>query len=99
MRQFSLGRRVAAAFIASFICVDSSAQTAPAYPAGAHPRAVRLDAAEAAPRIDGRLDDAVWQRAPVAYRTTLQVVIDDNAITFGIRAFDPTPADIRAPLA
>ena len=115
MRQFSLGRRLAAAFIASFICVDGSAQTAPAYPGGARPRAVRLDVAEAAPRIDGRLDDAVWQRAPIhdafvqflpvdrkpapaAYRTTLQVVIDDNAITFGIRAFDPAPADIRAPL-
>lgn len=36
--------------------------------------------------------------APPAYRTTLQVVIADDAITFGIRAFDPSPMDIRAPL-
>jgi hypothetical protein len=80
------------------------------------PRAVRLLQAEAALRIDGRLDDAVWQRAPVfdafvqylpqdkrpvpdGYRTTLQVVVDDTGISFGIRAFDPRPDEIRAPLA
>ena len=116
MCQISIGRPLAAALLASLICLDSVAQPTPApVIIAARPRAVRLDAAEAAPRIDGRLDDAVWQRAPVhdafvqflpvdrkpappAYRTTLQVVIADDAITFGIRAFDPSPADIRAPL-
>jgi hypothetical protein len=65
--------------------------------------------------IDGRLDDAVWSKAPrfgdfqrfrpsVAadvggYRTEVQVIIERDALVFGIRAFDPTPADIRAPLA
>jgi hypothetical protein len=80
------------------------------------PRAVRLLQAEAALRVDGRLDDAVWQRAPVfdafvqylpqdkrpvpdGYRTTVQVVVDDTGISFGIRAFDPRPDEIRAPLA
>jgi len=116
MCPISIGRPLAAALLASLICLDSAAQPTPApVIIAARPRAVRLDAAEAAPRIDGRLDEAVWQRAPVhdafvqylpvdrkpappAYRTTLQVVIADDAITFGIRAFDPSPADIRAPL-
>jgi Domain of unknown function (DUF5916) len=80
------------------------------------PRAVRLLTTEAPLRIDGRLDDAAWQRAPLfdaftqylpqdkrpvpdGYRTTVQVVVDDTGISFGIRAFDPRPEDIRAPLA
>ena len=109
----SLGRSLAAVFLVKLIFFDSAAQPAPA--TAARPRDVRLDAAAAAPRIDGRLDDALWQRGPVhdafvqyrpvdrepappAYRTTLQVVIADDAITFGIRAFDPSPMDIRAPL-
>jgi hypothetical protein len=79
------------------------------------PRAVRLLATEAPLRIDGKLDDAAWQRAPVfdgftqylpqdkrpvpdGYRTTVQVVVDDTGISFGIRAFDPRPDEIRAPL-
>ncbi len=78
--------------------------------------AVRLLPTEAPLRIDGKLDDAVWQRAPVfdtfsqylpqdkrpvptGYRTTVQVVVDDTGISFGIRAFDPRPDEIRAPLA
>jgi hypothetical protein len=80
------------------------------------PRAVRLLSTEARLRIDGKLDDAAWQRAPLfdaftqylpqdkrpvpdGYRTTVQVVVDDTGISFGIRAFDPRPAEIRAPLA
>ncbi len=115
MCEFSFGRRVAAALISTFLCLDSSAQAATPSPNATRPRAVRLDAAEVVPRIDGLLDEAVWQRAPIhdafvqylpvdkrpapaAYRTTLQLVLDDTGITFGIRAFDPAPADIRAPL-
>lgn len=36
--------------------------------------------------------------APEGYRTTLQIVAEDHALVFGIRAWDPRPADIRAPL-
>ena len=36
--------------------------------------------------------------APAEYRTTVQVVIEEHAIVFGIRAFDPRPDEIRAPL-
>ncbi|MBV8656540.1 MAG: carbohydrate binding family 9 domain-containing protein [Burkholderiales bacterium] len=64
-------------------------------------------------RLTGQLDKAVWQSggvydafwqtqpvdgkvAPV--RTTVQVRYDSRAIYFGIRAYDPDPAQIRAPL-
>jgi hypothetical protein len=36
--------------------------------------------------------------APAEYRTTVQVVVEEHAIVFGIRAFDPRPDQIRAPL-
>ncbi|NCT84219.1 MAG: carbohydrate binding family 9 domain-containing protein [Comamonadaceae bacterium] len=79
-----------------------------------HPTALRLAASDAVPVIDGRLDDAAWQRAPVyqrfaqflpadrqpaRWRTTLQVLVTDDALVFGIRAWDPEPGRIRAPLA
>ena len=74
-----------------------------------------LDAAATPMRIDGRLDEPIWQTAPVhdtfvqyrpvdgqpappAYRTTVQIVVEEHALVFGIRAFDPQPEDIRAPL-
>ncbi len=91
----------------------SAAAASAVYPEGARPRAVRLAPEEPALRIDGRLNEAVWQRAPVhdaftqylpverwpaPLRTTVQVVVDDSGITFGIRAYDPNPALIRAPL-
>ncbi|HEY8878559.1 MAG TPA: carbohydrate binding family 9 domain-containing protein [Roseateles sp.] len=78
------------------------------------PTALRLAAGEAAPVIDGRLDDPVWQRAPVyerfaqflptdkqpaRSRTTVQVLVTEDALVFGIRAWDPEPGRIRAPLA
>lgn len=74
-----------------------------------------LDATATPMRIDGRLDEPIWQTAPVhdtfmqyrpvdgqpappAYRTTVQIVVEEHALVFGIRAFDPRPEDIRAPL-
>lgn len=80
----------------------------------AHPTALRLAAGDAAPLIDGRLDDAAWLRAPVyerfaqflptdkqpaRWRTTVQVLVTADALVFGIRAWDPEPGRIRAPLA
>jgi hypothetical protein len=69
----------------------------------------------APPRIDGRLDDAAWSSAPVfdalrrfrpdvqpdagRYRTEVRVLVERGALVFGIRAFDPDPAAIRAPLS
>ncbi len=72
----------------------------------------RLAAGEAI-TLDGRLDEPVWQRAavldtffeyqpldrrPATVRTTVQVAVDGRAVYFGIRAWDPEPAAIRAPL-
>ena len=91
------------------------AQTAAPYPPGARPSAVRLGADAEPLRINGKLDEPVWQTAPVhdafvqyrpldglpapaEYRTTVQVVVEEHAIVFGIRAFDPRPDEIRAPL-
>ncbi|MFN3302631.1 MAG: DUF5916 domain-containing protein [Roseateles sp.] len=86
-----------------------------ALPAWAHnPTALRLAPADAPPQIDGRLDDAAWQRAPVherfvqflptdrqpaRWRTAVQVLVTDDALVFGIRAWDPAPERIRAPLS
>lgn len=69
---------------------------------------------EARPRIDGRLDDAVWREVPAfeafrqfrpdsrpdagAYRTRVQVLVEPNALVFAITAIDPEPQRLRAPL-
>lgn len=47
------------------IALGASAQVALPYPNEARPRAVPLAADEAPLRIDGRLQEPVWQRAPV----------------------------------
>ncbi len=81
----------------------------------AAPQAFRPEAGTAPLRIDGHLDEATWQAAPVhdafvqylpldrqpvpaGYRTTLQLVIEEHALVIGIRAWDPRPEEIRAPL-
>ena len=76
------------------------------------PKALRVE--QAAVKVDGRLDDAVWQRAPIhdsfiqlqpqdkkpaRQRTTVQVVVDKDALIFGIRCYDDAPDQIRAPLS
>jgi len=38
------------------------------------------------------------QPPPAGYRTTVQVVAEDNALVVGVRAYDPAPQQIRAPL-
>jgi len=104
---------LAAAWLAACGAAPAAEPAVP-YPNGAQPRALRL-APDETLRIDGRLDEAAWQRAPLHdafvqflpvdrlpapadYRTTVQVLVDASAITFGIRAFDPRPAEIVAPL-
>lgn len=64
-------------------------------------------------QFTGKLDDPIWQTVPLhdafwqtaptdgkpaPERTTVQIVLDDKAIYFGIRAYDNTPSEIRAPL-
>jgi Domain of unknown function (DUF5916) len=38
------------------------------------------------------------QPPPAGYRTTVQVIAEPDALVIGVRAFDPAPQDIRAPL-
>jgi hypothetical protein len=76
--------------------------------------AVAIAVRASAPRIDGRLDDAVWARAtptgsfrqrdpqegsPATERTEVRVLYDDEALFVGVRAFDSRPGQISAPLA
>jgi len=75
-----------------------------------HAMAVRLPKGRA-PKIDGRLDDAVWELAPVqgqfiqrephageaiSERTEFRVLYDDKKIYFALWAFDSDPHGIRA---
>ncbi len=78
------------------------------------PDAVAVATRSTAPRIDGRLDDAVWSHAtptgnfrqrepeegsPGSERTEVRVLYDDEALFVGVRAFDSHPGLISAPLA
>lgn len=74
-----------------------------------------LPADTAPPLIDGRLDDPAWAAAPpfaafrryrpdtqtevLDYRTDVRVLITPGALVFAIRAWDPRPTEIRAPLS
>lgn len=74
--------------------------------------AVRLNSDESI-RLDGRLEEPVWQRAPVYrsfyeidpvrgrtpdYETRVQVVYGDRALYVAVTALDPRPEQIRRPL-
>ena len=82
-------------------------------PAAEEPALRALHRPDAGLRIDGRLDEAAWRDAPLhedfvqlepqdkqpaRWRTTVQVIADEQALVFGIRAYDPDAARIRAPL-
>ncbi|MCV2419501.1 carbohydrate binding family 9 domain-containing protein [Paucibacter sp. DJ2R-2] len=79
----------------------------------ANPQALRLSHDADTLRVDGKLDEAAWLRAPLfdqfvqyqpedkkpaAWRTTVQILVTHDALIFGIRAYDPAPEQIRAPL-
>ncbi len=70
--------------------------------------------AKAAIDVDGRLDDGAWQQAallqsftqydpvegvPATQKTQVLVLVDADAIYFGIRAYDDQPGKIRATMA
>ncbi|MBO6575195.1 MAG: carbohydrate binding family 9 domain-containing protein [Rhodothermales bacterium] len=78
------------------------------------PRISAVRAAQGAPRVDGRLDDAVWASAPVATgfrqdfpvdgdpaseRTEVRVAYDDQALYVGARLLDSDPDGIAGRLA
>lgn len=75
-------------------------------------RAYKMEQGESI-KVDGRLDDAAWERAPVIrefheyrpreapakYRTEARIVYGKDALFVGLMAFDPDPSKIEAPLA
>ncbi len=90
---------------------EASTASGPDAPTPSHFQALRLSPEDAPLRLDGRLDDAVWQRAarhshfaqraptangavPEGLRTEVQVVVDDKALIFGVRAWDAQPARV-----
>ncbi|HET7464148.1 MAG TPA: DUF5916 domain-containing protein, partial [Longimicrobium sp.] len=88
-----------------------SATPSPAATARRQAQAVRL--AGPAPRLDGVLDDAAWaaaqpvgefvQRAPnpgapATLRTEARLLYDDQAVYVAVRAYDPHPDSIVAPV-
>lgn len=80
----------------------------PAAPAAQQIKAVRV---ETGPRIDGRLDDPVWQQAPVidgfrmveprpgedpTERTEARIVYDGHSLYVGVHCYDSEPGRISA---
>lgn len=110
-----------ALFCASCILLPLSADgqdstPPPASAARSHDQAPVARAArrEGPVRIDGRLDEAAWQAAPVisgfrqfdpdegqpvSERTEARILVDDEAIYIGMRLFDREPGKIQAQLA
>ncbi len=81
--------------------------------AGRTPPIARAVRVAAPPRVDGRLDDAVWADAapitalyqnlpaegqPASERTEVRILYDDDAIYVGARLYDAEPALIRSQL-
>ncbi|HET7230327.1 MAG TPA: DUF5916 domain-containing protein [Longimicrobium sp.] len=90
---------------------QQAASAAPVATARRQGSAVRL--AGPAPRLDGVLDDAAWAAAPVlsdyvqrapnpgapgTLRTEARVLYDDQAVYVAVRAIDPHPDSIVAPV-
>jgi len=86
---------------------DSPSSAAPAETATAI-QAVRVDKG---PKLDGRLDDEVWQKAPVftafrmavprsgdepSERTELRVILDGSSLYIGVLCLDSEPGRISA---
>jgi hypothetical protein len=105
--------RIGAGLLAGMLCAAAMHGVAAA-PEARNPRALllppgqtlridgRLDEAawRDAPVHDGFVQYLPVDRQPVpeGYRTTLQVVAEEHALVFAIRAWDPRPQEIRAPL-
>jgi hypothetical protein len=92
-----------------------AAGAAAAQEAAAPPKEIRAVRVEGrSPLIDGRLDDAVWQTAPVladfvqkqpvegaapTERTEVRFLYDDHALYVGARMHKADPASIQAPVS
>ncbi len=99
---------------ATFAGTGAMADTA-AYRGAASELEVATPAVEQADiRVDGLLDDPVWARGavltsftqfepvegiPATQKTEVRVIVDADAIYFGIKAYDDDPSGIRATLS
>ncbi|HEV2146738.1 MAG TPA: DUF5916 domain-containing protein [Longimicrobiaceae bacterium] len=92
---------------------ELSAQAAPAAPA-ARVQAQVVEVRGRAPTVDGRLDEAVWQVAPVltgltqrlpregapaTERTEVRFLHDDDALYVGARMYKDDPSLLQAPVS
>src|SRR6185436_15490617 len=92
----------------AFVSAPAAAQTTPAQRSTT--TAIRKDGPVV---IDGKLDEAAWQKAPVFNQftqafpnvgrpdttTLVRVLYDDDAIYVGVKALDPRPDSIAAQLS
>lgn len=77
-------------------------------------QALRINPATDSVKLDGNLDEALWQRAAMhdnfyqtqpfdkvkaSVRTEVKIVFDKSYLYIGIKAFDPNPELIREPFA
>ena len=95
----------------SILALSPAAVSADTAPAARSTTALRIAPHHLKPpKIDGRLDDAVWQQAPFASdflqldpvegeaaseKTTVQVAYDEEGLYVGIRCYDSDPAGHR----
>ncbi len=111
---WTLLRCVAAASLIFFLAASAVAQARNGEGHSTQPRAVELDANERIVldgRLDETAWQRAplherfvqylptdRQAPPTGYRTTVQVLAERDALVIGVRAFDPRPDEIRAPL-
>ncbi|TXC67172.1 hypothetical protein FSC37_20040 [Piscinibacter aquaticus] len=98
-------RALAVAALAALMGGEALAQPR-ARPLGAEAEALRIDGRlDEGARQQAPVHDAFVQYLPLdrqpppeGYRTTLQLIVEEHALVVGIRAWDPRPQEIRAPL-
>jgi hypothetical protein len=103
MRRFNMMQRIIFFACALLVCSNAAAQK----------QAVIVRVADAAVRLDGRLDDAAWkdapaitdftqkepvEGAPATERMEVKFVYDDDAVYVGARMYSRDPATIQTPL-
>ena len=100
---------VLASWLDAFAQAPVASQGSPAPPPAAPRPAVEAGALDGSIRLDGRLDEALWQQAPridnltmseptpgaePTGRTVVRVLADRKALVIGVRCEDPDPAGI-----
>ena len=99
--------------ISCALVIAAQAQVSAAETTRSSKRATAIRVSPSPPRIDGVLEDEVWQRAPVhegflqrdpdeglaaTERTTFQIAFDEEALYVGVTCYDSDPSRIIARL-